>query len=257
VPGKNPPFLLVARFGFAARGLMYLLVAWLALRVGRAEDPSRALAYLGTGGGRAILAGMALGFAGYSAWRLLDAALNTEGSGAGHRLAAGGSGLVHLGFAFTAARLALGGHGAGGGTAEKGAATAMGLPAGEWILIAAAAVLAGAALFQFRVALQRRFLRHMSSAAAHRWWVVATGIAGYATRGVLFAVAAWLMMGAARHHRAAEAGGLGDSLAALPAGVRAAVAAGLALFGLFSLMEAWYRIMKDPRLKHRLRGSAA
>jgi hypothetical protein len=258
VPGKNPPFLLLARFGFAARGLMYLLVAWLALKVGRTEDPSGALAYLGTGGGQAILAGMALGFAGYAAWRLVDALLNTEGSGAGHRLAAGGSGLVHAGFAFTAAKLALGGHGGGGGgAAEKGAATAMTLPAGDWILTAAALVLAGAALFQFRVAVQRRFLRHMNGEAARHWWILLAGTIGYATRGILFGVAAWLMWGAAQHHRAAEAGGVGDSLAALPAGVRAAVAAGLALFGLFSLIEAWFRVMKDPRLKHRFRAAAA
>ncbi|MBV8688261.1 MAG: DUF1206 domain-containing protein [Alphaproteobacteria bacterium] len=258
MPGKNPPFLLLARCGFAARGFMYLLVAWLALRLGRTEDPGGALAYLGSGGGRAVLAAMALGFAGYAAWRLVDAALATEGrDGLGHRLAAAGSGAVHLGFAVTAARLALGGGGSGGGAAEQGAKTAMTFPGGSAMLLAAAAALAAAALFQFVVAARRRFLRHMAAEAARRWWIVALGTAGYATRGLLFAVAAWLMVGAATHHRPGEAGGLGDSLEALPAGVGAAVAAGLAMFGLFSLVEAWYRVMRDPHLKGRLKSAAA
>jgi len=254
VPGKNPPFLLLARLGFAARGLMYLLIAWLTLRVGRTEDPSGALAYLGTGGGRAVLAGMALGFAGYAAWRLTDAALNVEQGGLGHRAGAAGSGLVHLGFAYTAAKLALGaGSGEGRGTAETGAATAMDLPGGEALLLVAAAALLGAAIFQVSVAVRRRFLRRMTAEAGRRWWVVAAGVGGYATRGALFAVAAWLMFKAASAHSAEKAGGVGDSLAALPSEARAALAVGLALFGFFSLIEAWYRVMRDPHLKDRLR----
>jgi hypothetical protein len=234
---------------------MYLLVAWLALRVGRTEDAGGALAYLGTGAGRALLGGMALGFAGYAGWRLLDAGLDVERSGVGHRVAAAGSGAVHLGFAFTAAKLAHGGHSSGGSgsTAEAGAATAMSLPGGEALLFAAAAALLGGALFQSRVALKRRFLRRMTAEAAQRWWIVSAGIAGYAARGILFAVAAWLMFRAASDHKPVEAGGLGDSLAAMPPAVRAAVAAGLALFGLFSLLEAWYRVMRDPQVKRRMK----
>lgn len=256
MPGKNPPFLLLARFGFAARGLMYLLIAWLALRIGRTEDPSGALAYLGTGGGRAVLAGMAVGFAGYAAWRLVDAIINVEGSGLGHRAAAAGSGLIHLGFAYKAATLALGGGSGGGrGTAETGAATAMHFPGGEALLFAAAAALLAGAVFQVAVALRRRFLRRMTPEAGRRWWIVAAGVGGYATRGLLFGVAAWLMFRAASDHAAEEAGGLGDSLAAMPPAMRTALAVGLALFGLFSLIEAWYRVMRDPQIKDRVKAA--
>ncbi len=249
---KNPPFLLLARVGFAARGLMYLLVAWLSLRLGRSEDPGGALEYLGTGAGRLVLAAMALGFAGYASWRLVDSAANSDGGGVGHRIAAAGSGLIHLGFAFTAAKLALGERHSGGGAAETGARTAMDLPGGEALLFAAAAALLAGALFQLAVAAKRRFLRRMSAEAGRQWWIVATGVAGYATRGVIFAMAAWLMFRAANDHVAAEAGGLGDSLQAMPGSLRAAVAAGLALFGAFSLLEARYRVINDPHLEDRL-----
>jgi hypothetical protein len=253
---RNSPFLLLARVGFAARGFMYLLVAWMALRLGRTEDPGAALEYLGTGSGRLVLAAMAVGFAGYSAWRLTDAALNTDGDSLGHRIAAAASGVIHLGFGFTAAKLALGERQSGTATAETGAADVMDLPGGEALLYAVAAALLGGAAFQFIVAVRRRFLRRMAPEAARRWWIVAAGVAGYATRGILFAMAAWLMFRAASDHVAAEAGGLGDALHAVPASLRAAVAAGLALFGTFSLLEARYRVISDPHVEDRI-GSLA
>jgi len=256
---SGSPFLLLARAGFVARGIMYLLVAWLALRVGRSEDAGGALAYLGTGGGRAVLAAMALGFAGYAAWRLVDAALDTSGRGSdlkgiGKRLVAAGSGVIHCGLAVSAARLALGGHRSGGGssrTAETGAATVIHFPGGEALLLAAAAVLAGVAVVQIALGVRLRFMRHLSPEAERHLWIKAVGAIGYCARGLIFAAAAWLMFRASADHAPSEAGGLGDSLAALPALARAAAAGGLALFGLFSLIEARFRRMPEPHLKGR------
>ena len=259
MPDTGSPFLLLARFGFVARGIMYLLVAWLALRVGRSEDAGGALAYLGTGGGRAVLGAMAAGFGGYAAWRLVDAALDTTGRGSdlkgvGKRLVAAGSGVIHCGLAFSAAKLALGWHRSGGGssrTAESGAATAIHLPGGEALLLAAAAVLAVVAIVQIALGVRLRFLHHMTSEAGRYWWVKATGAIGYCARGVIFAAAAWLMFRASADHAPREAGGLGDSLEALPGLARAGAAAGLAVFGLFSFVEARFRRMPEPHLKAR------
>jgi hypothetical protein len=255
---RNSGFLLLARFGFVARGIMYLLVAWLALRVGRSEDAGGALAYLGTGGGKAVLGAMAAGFAGYAAWRLVDAALDTtdrgsDWKGAAKRCVAAGSGAVHAGLAFTAAKLALGGHGSGGSsrTAETGAATAIHLPGGEALLLLASAVLASVAIVQIGLGVRLRFLRHMKPEAEKHWWIKAVGAIGYCARGVVFAAAAWLMFRASADHAPREAGGLGDSLAAVPALARAGAAAGLAVFGLFSLTEARFRRMPEPHLKAR------
>jgi hypothetical protein len=240
---------------------MYLFVAWLALRVGRSEDAGGALAYLGSGAGRIVLGAMAVGFAGYSAWRLVDAALDSEGygtdwKGVRHRLVAAGSGLIHGGLAFSAAKLALGAGGGGGGssrTAEAGAATAMSLPGGPALLTIAAAILVGVAAAQLYMGLGRRFLRHMTPEAGRHAWILVAGVGGYCARGAIFAMAAWLMFRASTHHSPAEAGGLGDALTAMPAGLRAAAAAGLALFGAFSLIESWFRAIRDPRLKERVK----
>jgi hypothetical protein len=42
----------------------------------------------------------------------------------------------------------------------------------------------------------------------------------------------------------------------MPGPVRAAAAAGLGLFGLFSLVEAWFRDIRDPKLGHRVKRAA-
>lgn len=254
-------FLTLARAGFVARGIMYLLVAWLALRLGRDEDAGGALGYLSSGTGRAVLAAMAVGFAGYALWRLVDAVLDSQhhghdAKGVAKRLVAAGSGLIHSGFALTAARLALGHHVSGGGssrTAETGAATALHLPGGGIWLLIAAAVLAGVAVAQAGMGLGLTFLKHMSPEARDYWWVKACGAVGYCARGAVFAAAAWLMFGAYSDNAPGKAGGLGDVLEALPGTARAAVAAGLAVFGLFSMVEARFRIMADPQIKAHAR----
>ncbi|MEA3033566.1 MAG: hypothetical protein QOH86_1582 [Sphingomonadales bacterium] len=259
--GGGSAFLLLARAGFVARGIMYLLVAWLALRLGRGEDAGKALAYLGSGPGKAVLAAMAIAFAGYAAWRLVDAAVDTQRRGhdakaLGKRLVAAGSGCIHAGLAFSAARLALGHGGSGGGssgTAETGAATALHLPGGEALLLVAAAVLAGVAVAQMAMGVRLRFLHHMTPGAERHWWVKGLGAAGYCARGLIFAAAAWLMARAGMDHAPREAGGLGDSLRAMPDLARPAVAAGLGMFGLFSLVEAWFRDIRDPKLGHRVK----
>lgn len=259
VPGVSPNFLLLTRIGFAARGLLYLIVGYLALQLGRAEDASGALDYVADEAGGLVLAALALGFVAYGIWRVTDAIFDTQSKGrdakgiAG-RLAGALSGLIHLGLAFTAAKLALGG-GSGGDSsesAESGAAAAMSLPGGDILLYAAAAILTVTGAAQLGIALTRRFCKHLAPAAKNRWWVIAAGCGGHAARGIIFLAAAWLVFNATRHHQAEEAGALGDALLSMPDWLRAAVAAGLCLFGAYSLIEARYRIIPDPHVRHRV-----
>lgn len=255
----------MTRAGFAARGIMYMLIGYLALRAGRAEDGSGALRYLDSGGGRFLLALMALGFLGYALWRLSEAAVDTEGHGTdakGVAVRAGGavSGLIHLGLGLLSAKLALGKGGGGGGgssSSEQGAQTALGLPGGWLLIAAAAAVLVAVGLYQLAKAWKADFLKHLEPGATRQDWVVWVGRAGYAARGVVFAIMGWLLWQAARDAQASEAGDMGAALTSLPATAQAVVAAGLVLFGLFSLVEARFRRINDPRVVERLRHKAA
>jgi len=262
VSSVSPNFLLLTRIGFAARGLLYLIIGYLALSLGRAEDAGGALEHVSREAGGLVLGALALGFLAYGIWRVADAIFDTQSKGedakgiAG-RLAGAVSGLIHLGLAFTAVKLALG-SGSGGDSsesAESGAAAAMSLPGGDILLYAAAAILAVAGVAQLGIAFTRRFCKHLAPEAKTRWWVIAAGLGGHAARGIIFLAAAWLVFNATRHHQAEEAGALGDALLSLPESLRFAVAAGLCLFGLYSLIEARYRIIPDPHVKSRVAGA--
>lgn len=259
VPNVSPNFLLLTRVGFAARGLLYLIIGYLALKLGQAEDAGGALEHVSREAGGLVLGALALGFVAYGIWRVADAILDTQhkgkdAKGVAGRAAGAFSGFIHLGLAFTAAKLALG-SGSGGDSsesAESGAAAAMSLPGGDLILYLAAAILAVAGVAQLGVAVRRSFCKHLSPEARNRWWVIAAGVGGHAARGAIFLTAAWLLFNAGRHHAAEEAGALGDALLTLPGALRAAVAAGLCLFGAYSLIEARYRIIPDPQVKRRV-----
>ena len=258
----SPNFLMLTRVGFAARGLLYLIIGYLALKLGQAKDAGGALEHVSREAGGPVLGLLALGFVAYGVWRLADAVFDTqnkgsEAKGVAGRLAGGLSGLIHLGLAYTAGKLALG-SGSGGDSsesAESGAATAMDLPGGDIPLYAAAAILVAAGAAQLIVAAKRSFCKHLAPEARDKWWVIAAGTGGHAARGVIFLAAAWLVFNAARHHQAEEAGALGDALLSLPDSLRALVAAGLCLFGIYSLIEARYRIIPDPHVKSRVAGA--
>jgi hypothetical protein len=244
----------VTRLGFAARGLMYASIGYLALRSGRTEDAGGVMAYLATGAGGFLVAAMAAGFLSYGAWRLLEAWIDSEGRGTdtnaiGARLAGAGSGLVHLGLGVVAVLAALHKKGGGGGgdTPEKGAAMALSLPGGEGLLWIGAAVVAAVGVQQFRKAWSLKFLKHLKPEAAKRAWIPWLGRAGFAARGIVFLVISWLVLQAARSHSSGAAGGIDDALGSLPRAVQVAVAAGVILFGLFSLTEAVYRKMPATR----------
>lgn len=240
----------LTRIGFAARGLLYLVIAWLILSAGRAEDPSGALSYLAQGGTRWLLFLMTAGFVAYGLWRLSDAVFNVEGhprdgKGSRERLGAGASGLVHLFLAWQAARLVQGTGGSGGGGTQEGAQTALTLPGGQLMLLLAGLVLLGVGLFQLVKAWKYSFCDHLDRRVADEPWVRWTGRGGYTARGLVFLISGFFLLGAGLQEQASEAGGMAEALAWLSSPWDVLVALGLALFGIFSLIEARYRIIHD------------
>lgn len=253
----------LTRIGFAARGIMYFLIGYFALRFARTPDGPDALSSLAEGSGKVLLAVMALGFLAYGIWRLSEAVIDTEGHGSdakGTAVRIGGavSGIIHLGLALLAAGLAFDGRSAAGSGdgMQEGAATALTLPGGPLLVIVAGAALGAAGAWQLMKAVRADFLHHLEGGAAHRPWVIWLGRAGYAARGLVFLVMGWFLLRAGLSADAAEAGGIGEVLASLPGSLRFAVALGLLLFGLFSLVEARYRRINSPAVLERLRGAA-
>ncbi|NIJ17965.1 DUF1206 domain-containing protein [Sphingobium vermicomposti] len=254
---------LFARLGFAARGLVYVLIGVFAIDVafdgGLPSDNQGVLGTLADAPlGRFLLGLCALGFAGYAFWRLTEAILDPEMrshdlKGKLERLGYALSGIVHVGLAVTAARLALRKSPASQGSpgdeaAQSWSACLLEQPAGPLLVALVAGVLIAVAVAQFVKAYQANFDELDGDVPAPRQvrWI---GRAGYAARALVFAMIAWFLINVLLNHDPQEAGGLGAALRELREqdhgpSFLLIVATGLALFGIFSFVEARYRHLK-------------
>ena len=107
---------MLARAGFAARGLVYILIGWFALDVamngGKLIDNQGALGTLwAVPMGQALLAVCSIGFVGYAIWRLTEAIMDPENrardvKGRIERAGYAMSGMTHIFLATAAGRLA-------------------------------------------------------------------------------------------------------------------------------------------------------
>ena len=238
----------LTRLGFAARGFLYLIIAWLAIGAGRAADLSGALEYLREE--RALLMFILAGFLAYGFWRVMDALFDSEGHGPGRkgalaRAGAGASGIIYLFFAWQAWRLLQGDRGAEGGTEEQ-ASTVMSLPGGTLLVAIGGIILFLAGLWQIKRTISGDFCKRLRADIAQQDWVRWMGRGGYGARAIIFLVTAGFLLSAASSGSASEAGGMQDALSWLSSPVNLVVAAGLALFGLFSLVEARFRAINPP-----------
>lgn len=254
-----------ARAGLAARGLVYVMVGGLA-----------ALAAIGSGGGvggggsalRTLLNEplgvlplglIGLGLVCFSAWRLINAALDADGHGTspkglGVRAVHVLSGVVNGGLALTAFNLAIGA-GAGGDddAAQDWTAWLLTQPFGRWLVAAVGLGVIGAGIFHLVKAWKGDLLKRLSVPSDRRSMALTLGRLGYAARGVVFGVIGIFLIVAALHSDSSEAKGLGGALEALreqPFGwaLLALVALGLAAFGAFGVVQARWRRIQAPDL---------
>jgi hypothetical protein len=246
----NRKLTMLTRLGFASRGMLYIVIAMLVLTTGRAEDPAGALQYVSEGGGKVLLLMMTIGLLAYGIWRLCDAALNverhgTDRSGAVERIGAAGSGIVHLFLAWQAIRLMQGIKAAGGGEAQDSATSVLQVPGGGMLLLLGSLVLLATGAFQLVKAFKGSYLKHLDPQVANQRWAKWSGRSGYAARGLIFLITGVFLARAGFDEQASRAGDMADALTWLNSPWDLAVAFGLLGFGIFSLIEARYRILHD------------
>lgn len=245
-------FLSLCRIGFVGRGLLYILIGFLALGTGRTEDLTGALEYLGHGSGRLLLIAITAGMAAYGLWRLADGAFGIERPGSDpkamrRRVAVSGIGLIYLFLAYKGLRILLEGSAGPDGGPQQQADSVLHLPGGPIILGLAALALIGAGLAQLRKAMKCSFL-HRLDLAEQVPLVKWLGRIGYTARGLVFLLIGGLVGRAALAGRSSEAGGMEEALDLLSGPLLYAVAIGLMLFGAFSIIEGLFRRIKDPPL---------
>lgn len=260
----GPTLTLVGRLGYAAKGVVYVVIGALAARAalgrgGRTTDSTGALAVIGDGPmGTATLVVIAIGLFGYMAWRLVAAVTDAEGKGdkptsLAVRAAQAGRGVVYGALGVQAARLAKGHQDPGGDAARDWTNRVLDLPAGPWIVGGVGLGIIGYAVYQlYRAMSAKRVRKHLDLSRAGPTLtslIVHFGQFGIAARAVVFAMIGLFFVRAARQHDPSEAGGMAESLRALAGGeygvpILASVAAGLIAYGLYQLATARYRRMR-------------
>ncbi|AEM80615.1 DUF1206 domain-containing protein [Streptomyces violaceusniger] len=251
-----------ARWGLATRGVLYLLIGVLALRIalgdrGEQADRGGALQVLAQQPfGAALVWAVGIGLVCMALWRLSEAVFGAAGpdGGAVRKRLAGAARAVFYGVvAYSVLSFATGEQGSGSSDRQSQDVTArtLDLPYGRWLVAAGGTAVAAAGVWIAVRALRRAFRKHLKVGAMSRRTrraVEALGVCGGVARGAVFAVAGGFALSAAVRYDPGKAKGIDDTLRTF-AGTAAgpwllmAVALGLALFGVFSFaMARWRRV---------------
>lgn len=250
--GVNEPFQVLARIGYSARGVIYVVVGYLALMTalgagGRTTGPRGAiLEILYQPQGRILLGLLIAGLVGYVLWRFVQAILDPDRHGLSLKglLIRGGllaSAVTHSVLVVWSTKLLMADQDEGGGSGGP-MATVLASQVGQWLLIGVGLVLigvGGAHLFKGWTA---RFERHMHVPD----WARPVCQFGLMARGVVWCLMGWFLMDSVYRFNSSDVEGTGQTLERLqgsPFGewTLAVVAVGLVAFGLYSFLEAVYR----------------
>jgi hypothetical protein len=256
---NSPAVRALARAGLVARGIIYVLIGWVAILVAvgqssREADQEGALQLLASKPyGTVSLWLLGIGFVGYALWRLSEAAFGVtgEGNGAGPRLKSLLRGVVYAGLAYLTFQVLSGVHSNEAAKQQDVTASVMHHAGGRWLvgIVGVIVVIAGVALIAQGV--RRRFMRYLETSQMSprvRRIVEWLGVIGTVARGVVFALVGVLVIDAAVTYSPSKAGGVDKALLTLrdqPFGefLLLLAAAGLITFGIYGLCEArWRRV---------------
>ena len=253
----SPAISFTRRFGFAAKGCVYLIGGFLAARAafnhgGSVKDEQGALhQVLVAPFGRVLLAVAGAGLFVYALWRLIETWSDPEDKGKLWRLQSLLSGFVYAGLGVEALRMVLGMRTGGGGEneAKEQAAFLIALPFGHWLMMVIAAVGIGLGLEEVNRGLARRFedrnaIKGLSGSVQK--WVLRLGRLGCFSRGVVSTVVGMYLLIAGIRGAPSQARGTQGAIESLghqPFGrwILALIALGLTAYGVYTLVEARYR----------------
>lgn len=246
----------LARAGFVARGLVYLIIAILAIKLaigeqGTTTNQQEALRTIATQPfGKVLLVAVAIGLAGYALWMLARAAI---GHGAESRdsptdrVSALATAIAYGVLCATAVEVLVG-SGAEGGSTKEATGGVLSWPGGPVLVAIAGAVLIGVAFYQAYKGAARKFLEEADTTAMEprvRRAYTALGIFGYVARAIVFALVGYGLIKAAVDYDPKKALGLDGALhkladASYGPPLLWVVAVGLAGFAVYSIADARY-----------------
>jgi hypothetical protein len=233
--------------GLIAYGVVYLLIAWIALQLawgGTSKQASQQGALQELAGkpyGTVLLWIVAIGLFALVIWRAMELAyghLKTE-----KKVSSAGRGLVYLVIGISAVKLATGS--GGGGNQKALTARLMAHGAGLVLIVVVGLVIIGVGVRELYKAWTKKFTEDLTGGVSPS--TILLGRIGYAAKGIAFVVAGALFAWAAISYEPSKAGGLDTALRTVkdqPFGavLLTLVALGFACFGVYCFV--WSRNAK-------------
>ncbi|MEM7553085.1 MAG: DUF1206 domain-containing protein [Cyanobacteria bacterium P01_A01_bin.84] len=258
---SHPWFEKLARFGFAARGLIYIVIGILATQTafssgGKTTGSSGALVEIVRQPfGKILLGILTVGIIGFVLWRLVQGILDPEHSEIDakrilKRIGYISSAIAYGGLALTAIQLIMG---SGGGrnkdSTQDWTARVMSQPFGIWLVGiggAIAIIIGGTYIYKAWKEKFRKKWKLDQMSRKERKWATYIGKFGLIARGTVFVIIGIFLIQASLQSDPSEARGLGGTLSTLaqqPFGswILGIVAFGLVAYGIHCMFEARYR----------------
>lgn len=262
-PDHRDAITLLARAGYGARGIVYLLVGGLAALAafgqgGQTTDSHGALErILAAPLGNVMIGAMVVGLLGFALWRSIQAIKDTDHHGVTARGILIRSGLLvsaisHTMLAVFAASLIFTLGGSSGGSDSSAAGIAgwlMSQSYGQWLVAGVGVALAGVGVAHGIKAIKTQFDRHFNMPTQVKYWAYPVCRFGLVIRGLVFVIVGAFFIIAAYELDPEEAGGIAEVFNTLRSqafgqSLLAFVAIGLFAFGIYSWLEAVYRRIK-------------
>lgn len=261
---------ILARCGYAAKGVVYVIVGGLALQVafgegGQTSGAQGALSQIADAPlGQFLLVIVGIGLLGYSLWRFVQAWFDPERNGSDteglvKRTGYVCSGIVYAFLAIEAMRTVISAARSSGSDSSAAHWTAqlMSQPFGQFLVGAVGVAIIATGLFQLYRAWTAEFqemLRADRMSQKELMWSERLGRAGFASRGVVYLIIGGFLLVAAIRTTPDEAKGVGQALSYLARQaygpwLLGLVAAGLVAYGVYSaaILSRYRQISFDPR----------
>lgn len=247
-----------ARAGYAARGLVYLLIGGLALRTligggGRTTDSRGALQTLADEPfGIVTLTIVAASLVGYAVWRSIQALADADQHGSDFKglvIRAGlmVSAVIHIALAIFVGKLVIGSGGSDGGQGSQGMAQwVMEQPYGQTILALTGALIMAAGVAHGIKGWREQFAKHLQMPQSLQPKLYPLCRFGLISRGIVLAIIGSFFIWAALQADASEAQGVAGVMEFLRQQLfgkvlLGAMSLGLLAFGCYSLILSRYR----------------
>jgi hypothetical protein len=248
----------LARLGLAARGVLYIVIGILAVRIAighsreRANQSGALKEVAAQPGGKVLVWVIAIGLVGYALWRLLTALLGSAAdpaaTGAKERVKALAEGIGYGSVAVLALKVATGSSSSSGSGSKK-AATVLSWTGGQFLVGALGALIAGVGLYLVVEGWRADFTKELNLfrvGPTARRIVIQLGRFGRIARGAAFVLIGILVVVAAVTYDPSKAQGLDGALRTLaqqPFGtwLLAVIAVGFVAFGCYGLAESRLR----------------